>query len=332
MTAWAITAYFNPARFRRRYANYQAFRRALPLPLLTIEWSPEGRFDLCPDDADLLIQVRGGHLMWQKERLLNMAETRLPRSCEQVAWLDCDVIYADDRWVGDMELALKVTPFLQLFSTVVHLPASPPGASGAPVLSDKGALLTRAALAQNSDGWTRALRADPLEVNDQCEPVPADGETEALERSRMASRPSSGHAWAARRDLLAEHGLYDACICGVGDMATALAALGHARDFVGGYPMSAAQSDHYLAWAEPFGRAVGGRVGYLPATLYHLFHGRMVDRQYRTRLGRLAASGFDPARDLCRNPEGPWQWVAPDAELARFMGDYFQGRLEDTAA
>ena len=94
---------------------------------------------------------------------------------------------------------------------------------------------------------------------------------------RLSARPSSGHAWAARRELLADCGLYDACVCGVGDMATALAALGRPEAFVEGYPLNDAQKKHYLSWAERFGTAVSGQVSCLPATIFHLFHGRLVD-------------------------------------------------------
>src|SRR5690349_10101249 len=80
---WAITSYFNPLDYRRRRQNYRAFRERLPLPLLTVELayrSPE----LAAGDADLLVQLRGRDVMWQKERLLNIAVARLPPECDRV--------------------------------------------------------------------------------------------------------------------------------------------------------------------------------------------------------------------------------------------------------
>jgi hypothetical protein len=309
MTAWAITAYFNPGRFRRRYENYQAFRRALALPLLTVEWSPEARFDLEHADADRLLRVSGGDLMWQKERLLNLAVSALPRDCGQVAWLDCDVLFADDGWVDDMKAELEQAAVVQLFSQVVHLPAVP----GAPPL------LVRDALARSASGLS-GRATDPKGLPDA---------QEAFELERLAERPSSGHAWAARRELLDAHGLYDACICGAGDMATALAALGRSQAFLDEYPLNAAQRQHYRAWSARFADAVAGKVGCLTGTLHHLFHGRMADRQYRARMTRLADSGFDPARQLRLAAPGAWEWAAPDPALARFMADYFRDRRED---
>jgi hypothetical protein len=56
---WAITSYYNPVRYKRRLANYKLFRANLDVPLVTVELSFDGRFELTEDDADILIQVSG---------------------------------------------------------------------------------------------------------------------------------------------------------------------------------------------------------------------------------------------------------------------------------
>ena len=67
---WAITSYFNPARYRRRLSNYRIFRANLGVPLVTVELSFDGQFELTEGDADILIQIPAGAMLWQKERLL----------------------------------------------------------------------------------------------------------------------------------------------------------------------------------------------------------------------------------------------------------------------
>ena len=84
---WAITAYFNPAGFHNRLRNYRVFRENLGAPLVAVEFSHEGRFELCATDADILLQIAGGDVMWQKERLLNLALASLPSDCTHVAWI-----------------------------------------------------------------------------------------------------------------------------------------------------------------------------------------------------------------------------------------------------
>jgi hypothetical protein len=53
---WAITSYFNPAGYRTRLENYRRFRAHLTVPLVTVEASFDGRFELGPADADILVQ------------------------------------------------------------------------------------------------------------------------------------------------------------------------------------------------------------------------------------------------------------------------------------
>jgi hypothetical protein len=61
---WAITSYFNPVGYTRRLANYRLFRERLAVPLVTVELSFNGRFELREDDADILAQFHSTHVMW----------------------------------------------------------------------------------------------------------------------------------------------------------------------------------------------------------------------------------------------------------------------------
>ena len=93
---WAITSYFNPVGYQRRLQNYRTFRQYLAVPLVTVELSFNGRFQLEHGDAEILVQIPSADIMWQKERLLNLALKYLPESCEKLAWLDCDIVFEDD--------------------------------------------------------------------------------------------------------------------------------------------------------------------------------------------------------------------------------------------
>jgi hypothetical protein len=70
---WAITCHVNPMRYRRRLQNYLAFRRHLKVPLVAVELAYHDDFDLPPDAAEILIRLRSNDVLWQKERLLNVA-------------------------------------------------------------------------------------------------------------------------------------------------------------------------------------------------------------------------------------------------------------------
>lgn len=320
MSIWAVCTYYNPGRFASRRRNFLAFRNRLPLPLLTVEWSPAGIFELTPADSDRLIALSGGDLMWQKERLLNLAVAALPVGCDMVVWLDGDIIFEDDRWVDQLEPALANAPIAQLFSEVVHLP---PGATGQPLLVRESlvAMWHRIGAAALGERIRSLVRHDGS--------GPSSDTDERHERLRLGTRPSSGHAWAARRDLLDQRLLYDGCICGAGDMAIALAALGLQDLFAESFPLNSRQHAHYRAWAGSFAAAIGGTVGLIPARIHHLFHGRFANRQYRSRLHWLSESRFDPAQDLTLDPQGLWRWTTDRDSREAWMNDYFSRRAED---
>lgn len=304
---WVITTYFNPMRYRRRLHNYHVFRHHLAGPLLTVELSHNGHFDLTPDDADQLIQVTGGDVMWQKERLLNVALAALPASCAYVAWLDGDVVFTNPTWKQQTRHLLDHYPLVQPFKTLHDLPAEvSPETFDANVVPPKAFSLAykmQQALVTNDDlrpAYTSQLRA--------C---------------------SFGGAWAARKDLLDQHGFYDALIIGSGDRAMSCAAFGRFDDAIHTTCLQGARAQHYLAWARPFHDAVQGQVGYVDTPLLHLWHGNLKHRRYLERHQRFRAFNFDPATDLGLNAHGAWQWKSHKPAMHAFLQTYFAQRHED---
>jgi hypothetical protein len=301
---WAITAYFNPAGFRRRLSNYRHFRRSLGVPLITAELSFTGRFELDSSDAEILLQVTDGDVMWQKERLLNLAITALPRSCRKVVWLDCDLIFDSPNWAQETSERLDDLPLVQPFSRL-HRP--PPDWH----------------LGDSANAGSDILRPVPVMIErgmtlDDC----MNGHQE---RTRIAT----GMAWATRRSLLEAHGLYDASIIGGGDSALVRAAYGYLETLVRRQKMNGPQERHYRAWGEAFHRAVAGRVGYVPGAVYHLWHGDIGSRQYETRFDILARIGFDPFEDIAPTSSGVWRWISEKPEMHAAVRDYFYARRED---
>ena len=118
---WAITSFFNPLGYRRRRENYQVFRRHLNLPLVAVELAYR-EFELQATDAEILVQLRGRDVMWQKERLLNVALQHLPPECTAVAWLDADVILDHPNWPAETCQILDRYPLVQLFESPAICP------------------------------------------------------------------------------------------------------------------------------------------------------------------------------------------------------------------
>ena len=297
---WAITAYFNPLRYRRRLANYRAFRARLAAPLLTVELAYGAEYELSEGDAEILIQLRGRDVMWQKERLLNLALRHLPAACRKVAWLDCDVLFDRADWADRLDALLDRRPLVQAFRDVRHL--TPNGDPAATAFTQTGVL---------------ALVAD-LGVEALASPIPTG-----------PGSSNKGLAWAAQRPVLERHGLYDACVVGGGDMALASAVLG--RFDVATRTMNARQAAHYLRWARPVHDALAGTTGVLDGTISHLWHGDVGDRRYRERHDGLAPHDFDPDADITIDDAGAWRWNSDKPAMHEYVRNYFAARREDGA-
>jgi len=327
VSLWAVTSYFNPLGWSSRLRNYRCFRRHLAAPLATVEWHPDGAFELGPGDADLLVQVRGGELMWQKERLLNLAIARLPPAAEHVAWLDCDVVLERADWPALAARALEMHRAVQLFSGVDYLDeertrqlAGETGAGAPPARPPLDGLVVSSAKLVAEIGPARLVEIDLAGHS-------------GVRRTAPSLPRSPGIGWAARRSLLERTPFFDRAIVGSGDWLWMLAALGESRRWLSaasalGYSYFAGTS--FEPWADATAAAFEGRLGYLEQTARHLFHGAIGDRRYKARHGAFARLSIDIERDIVESaPGGPWSFAGPAPECREFMARYFRERRED---
>lgn len=287
----AVTTYYNPCRFKRRLENYRRFRDRLlqqGVPLVTVEHVPDGGAPELETTGERHLLVRGGSVLWQKERLLNHAIAQLPAEYDAVAWLDCDVLFCDPGWRQRAEAMLEEHAIIQLYQLAIHLPK------------------------------------DQDEYQGEGYAVPAY----FAQLRRGAVFGQVGLAWAARRSLLARHGLFDASIVGGGD-SYILHALDGKLELISRTPRPPALWARYLRWQQAFAAEVSGRVGHLSGTLFHLWHGDLLDRGYDARHRILLDGDFDPDTDLRISESGAWEWASDKPQLHREVRDYFATRRED---
>jgi hypothetical protein len=309
---WVVTSYYNPAGYRSRRENYQHFRRRVQAPLLTVELAPPGRFELGAADADRLVQVEGTDVLWQKERLINLALDQLPPECSELAWVDCDVIFASDSWVEDTRRALRDHPLVQCFTRMRYLP--------------REARLS-APLAEQTYFMRPSLAARLRQGDDVFAAGCASFATGV--RQGVQWGHAAGVAWSMRRDLLARVGLYDAMIVGGGDGAFVQAALGQPERAAQVFRYSPAHAEHYCQWAAEFGGIAKGGIGVVEGDIYHLWHGSLRDRRYHLRHGILRKFAFDPQADIAVAESGCWRWSSEKPDLHRAVAEFFVKRRED---
>jgi hypothetical protein len=297
-----ITSYFNSAGFATKRANYHRFAQAIAaagLPMITVECAfGAAAFEL--SDGPDVLRVRARDVMWQKERLLNLAVPHLPAHCTKIAWLDCDVLFANPTWAADTSRLLDAFPVVQPYAHIVRLPRGHATYAGA---------------GDSWPGFAAVYKADP----------------DAMLAGDFARHGHTGFAWAARRDVLDRHGLYDACISGSGDHMMAHAFCGdwssNCMDRI--LTRGSAHHAHFVDWCKRLYADVRARVAHAPGTLLHLWHGDTDHRRYVLRNRELAAFDFDPVADLRVGTGGAWEWNSDKRALHQWAVDYYPSRRED---
>jgi hypothetical protein len=136
-------------------------------------------------------------------------------------------------------------------------------------------------------------------------------------------------AWAARRELLARHGFFDASVIGGGDTLLTCAAYGVAQVAARLHQMTPMHAARYDAWANAFHRDVAGQVGLLEGEIRHFWHGELAARNTEWRHLALAAQGFDPELDLVFGSQGAWRWASDKPALHALLRDYFAMRRDN---
>lgn len=245
------------------------------------------------------VPIVGKHLMWQKERLLNVGISLLPQKCSKVAWVDCDLLFENRDWLEECSARLDSCSVLQPYSVAIRL------------------LRGHTTLSGSEQQW----RSFSSVFSD-----PAGGT-----RDGWHAHGHTGFAWAGRREWLASAGLYDACIGGSADhmMAHAFASessVGCVSRLLGS---QTAQERHFLDWARRLQASHPQRIGAMDGRLFHLWHGEIENRGYMKRHLQLASLGFDPASDIKIGSDGCWEWANRAPEMMKWAETYFSDRRED---
>jgi hypothetical protein len=325
---WAITTYFNLANASTRFSNYQCFRRRLNIPLLTVEWHPAGTFQLKNGDADLLVQISGGDLMWQKERLLTVAIASLPDQVKYVAWVDCDILFENRDWMHEARKLLESKSVIQLFGDVAF-----PNANTSKSLAESDEEnFDRVDIEQMS--WRESflcmfarLKEDVVRFD-----LERRFQQDQIKNCNVLKRPAPGFAWAAPSAFLRKNGVYDRCIMGGGDMLFCYGITGLSERLLDNHKAAGwsfyGDCPSYRSWALHVAEECRGRLGFVDGRIVHLFHGNLQDRQYKSRIDGLVPFAVDLDRDIAAPGDGPWYWRRDQDRLNRYFYEYIRNRNE----
>lgn len=297
-----ITTYFNRCGNATKRRNYDLFidqMRGARVPCVTVECAfGDDAFEL-PESVDV-IQVRAKTLLWQKERLVNLAASWLPRDYEYVAWLDCDILFDNRNWAADLRRTLRQFKVAQVFETCLRLNQDNAPGPGSDTVESFAAVMNK------SPGLLGAGRYD------------VHGHT--------------GYGWAIRRDIFDAVGLYECAVSGSGHHFMAHAIYGDYNLCIrNALKNDEAQISHLKELGARFHALVRGSLGVVPGRIQRLWHGDATNRRNFLRMHEITDLGFDPWTDLLVEPGSPLEW-APGMQksgLKQYFANYFAGRRED---
>lgn len=303
---WVITVYYNPCNYQSRRSTYDKFMYTLKdsnVNVLTIECAfDDDKFSL-PNDPRI-IKMRSKSLLWQKERLLNIAANLLPDECKYIAWIDCDIVFKNTNWVNETIEVLQTHHIAQLFEYCTKL--------------EKGDILDYKNQMNRSYSFASVTKRDFSVMNTE----------------RYDSHGHTGYAWAATREFFDTVGLYEYAISGSADHFMAHCVYNNFNHCItNALKFDNVQIDHLKEYGKRFYNLVKGRIGCVSGEIYHLWHGSTKNRNYFSRMWEITKFGYNPNTDLISRPDCPLEWTLDTlknkTELVNYFNTYFESRRED---
>jgi hypothetical protein len=299
---WIISCFFNPNFYRTKPRNFEVFIDRIEssnLNFLIVE-CVFGKQPFSLRKSAKIIRVKTTDVMWQKERLLNIALQNLPNRCKKIAWVDCDVLFENPDWASETAAQLRHCKVIQPFKEAIRLPKN---------------VLYYSGEGERYYSFAYVVKKNPC----------------IIEEGRFDLHGHTGFAWASHKSILQKYGFYDACIAGSGDhmMAHAFAGDWTTKCIERVIGKNERFHSHYIDWSKKIYPQVKASINYVDGTLLHLWHGDVGNRNYVIRQRTLEKVQFDPTRDIALNKIGCWVWNHKKRGLKAWAKDYFALRRED---
>lgn len=279
-----VSCFFNPQNNPYRLMAFQKFFRSikhLNFRIVECVIGPDAKSQLPKHPS--ITQVYADDLLWHKEALLNMAVADLPPEFKYVFITDTDVLFASPKWMVDGVAALQNVDVIQPFEYCVHL--------------GKNELRPSFDLEAH-----RGLVSDPAKRHPEMWRSFAANFKDApglAESQNFDVHGHTGFAWGFRREILELCPLFDRAVMGGQDHVLAHAVAGQVpcnctiKAFTVGL-------DDVLEWSKQMADVTGGKLGYAPGDLYHIWHGKLEHRDYLNQIRMFAG----PAKGFEKGPNG----------------------------
>lgn len=249
------------------------------------------------------IPVRATTMAWCKESCLNIGISRLPQSAKYIGVFDADITFRKPGWALETIHALQIYPVVQPWKTAYDLGP------------------------EDDHFQTHKSFASQFHYG---KPIIPRGFPWWVFNGGPYDYPHSGFAWAWVRDILdIIGGLFELGGMGSGDHNMALSLLGHSD-----YSLARGIGPEYRSavktWEARALTHVNRKIGFVPNTIEHGFHGTKTKRNYVGRWDMFIKHHFDPYRDLKKNTYGVIEFAGNKPQLELDFNNYLRDRHEDS--
>lgn len=299
---YVITPISNPLLTKSRIALAKTFceqQLAAGVHLTVVECALGDRpFELASIDKRINhVGVRHKTICWHKENLINIGLSKLPTDARYIAWIDADISFRLPQWPDAVVQSLQQYSIIQPWETAYDLGPSP-------VNTHLTAHTSFASL------FVQGKKVNPK-----------------WSKEYTFSHP--GYAWCARKEILNElGGLYEDAILGSADSNMAFAMLGRVAETFPG-DISPQFTASQIAWQKKAVQFIGQRIGYIPGTIEHSWHGSKPKRGYVSRWDILRKWKFNPVEDIKYNLDRVLELSGNKPGLQADIEAYFRSRDED---
>jgi hypothetical protein len=227
------------------------------------------------------IQLKGNHMFYLRENLVNVAEKKLPEDYEYISWIDAHVFFDDPYIFQKSIVALGKNNIV-----------SP---------------LSRAYFKSKTNRTEFNIEYSYSYVAYYHNSTPLYQRASLLNKNKWIF-PYYGLAYVTRKDIFRDiGGLPDLCIAGSCDLL-----LGHATtNYFEDYDSKNPYNRWWNEWLANAGKVFDRKMTYLPAHLYHFDHYWQLRRQssWGSSGSLLKLRNFDPFKHMNRDSNGTLYFV-----------------------
>ena len=291
-----IAVISNPCNYKRRYKLMDEFKQRFRneetdaiLYIVELVYGNQ-KFKCTEQNNPHHLQLRTNHAVWHKENMINLGVKHLlPQDWKAFAWIDSDLSFESLTWCTDtLKLLNGAFDIVQLFSQCCDL-------------NEKRETMNT--YSSFGYGYTKLDKYNGIGANYM----------------------HCGYCWAITRKMYERiGGLYETSIIGSGDYQIACALIDRVHKSVPPECCNSYKQD-LLEYQEKLKTA---RLGYVPGTILHYFHGTKENRKYVERNSIIIKHQFDPIKDIVKDQNGIIQLNKKNV-LINDIFDYFTQRKED---